>query len=572
MPIEWSVMSGDRNLLRISTRTADEGGCRAQRAARALPAVRPARRSRAGRKYLDDFALGAAMDVLDYMEFDGMSCERAVERVRRNAKPPLHPGAVTWIRHAVESYRANEDLAESPATVPVEPLWVSQRTAGEKIWELWAWGRRYASQDGTIRECRLLRYRTARERHMSGGTPAEDLAAASGAGTEEERKRDRSRTAIAAYATAFGVPAPRPGRWEWGEPFRPLPGGQPDVQWVRVVEVGLDGGEPHVVWVGTPAEAKALFDRDALDLVREIRSGGRQRPGRDCADCKLLTACDALPRIPGILGITAPEAPLRTLSATDLRYYKKCPAMEHLCRLHLPRHAEYGPAAQRGQAVHAWLAGNHGRADHVACTVTDVPPRPDDWSAGEWPVTGAQAVMGSQMLAHHVGLCPLRRVSQTGETPGIIGIRVEPTLAFHDTAANVIVVAAPDLLYQEDGGWVWHEVKTSEKPLRSTADLFRVFEQLALATVLLAENALGGNPERARVELEVLTPDGADLLYIDPGDPDEVARARQELRRLAEPWHGDRTSQARPGKQCGDCPVSRWCPEGRSTARAGAAA
>jgi hypothetical protein len=378
VPIEWSVMSGDRNLLRISTRTADEGGCPAQRAARALPAVRPARRSRAGRKYLDDFALGAAMDVLDYVEFGGMSCERAVERVRRNAKPPLHPGAVTWIRHAVESYRANEDLAESPATVPMEPLWVSQRTAGEKTWELWAWGRRYASQDGTIRECRLLRYRTARERHVSGGTPAEDPAAASGAGTEEERKRDRSRTAIAAYATAFGVPAPRPSRWEWGEPFRPLPGGQPDVQWVRVVEVGLDGGEPHVVWVGAPAEAKALFDRDALDLVREIRSGGRQRPGRDCADCKLLTACDALPRIPGILGITAPDAPLRTLSATDLRYYKKCPAMEHLCRLHLPRHAEYGPAAQRGQAVHAWLAGKHGRADHVACTVTDVPPRPDD--------------------------------------------------------------------------------------------------------------------------------------------------------------------------------------------------
>jgi hypothetical protein len=569
--IEWSVMSGDLNLLRISTRSADEDGCPAQRAARALPAVRPARRPRAGRKYLDDFALGAVMDALDRVEFGGMTCERAVEQVRRSAKPPLHGGAVTWIRHAVESYRANEVLAESPATVPVEPLWVSQRAAGGKTWELWAWGRRYASQDGTIRECRLLRYRTARERHASTGAPAEESAAAGEAGTKRERKRDRSRTAIAAYVAAFGVPAPRPGRREWGEPFQPLPGGHPDVQWVRVVEVGLDGGEPAIVFSGTPAEAKALFDRDALDLVREIRSGGRQQPGRDCADCKLLTACDALPRIPGILGITAPEAPLRTLSATDLRYYSKCPAMEHLCRLHLPRHAEYGPAAQRGQAVHAWLAGNHGRADHVACTTSDVPPRPDDWGAGNWPVTGEQAVMGSQMLAHHAGVCPLRRGSQDGDAAGTAGIRVEPSLAFHDTAANVIVVAAPDLLYLDDGGWVWREVKTSEKPLRSTADLFRVFPQLALATVLLAENALGGNPERARVELEVLTPAAADLLYMDPGDPDDVARARQEVLRLAGPWHGDRAAPARPGKQCGNCPVSRWCPEGRSV-QAGAAA
>ena len=147
---------------------------------------------------------------------------------------------------------------------------------------------------------------------------------------------------------------------------------------------------------------------------------------------------------------------------------------------------------------------------------------------------------------------------------------MRPSLAFHDTAANVIVVAAPDLLYLEDGGWVWREVKTSEKPLRSTADLFRVFPQLALATVLLAENALGGNPERARVELEVLTPAAADLLYMDPGDPDDVARARQEVLRLAGPWHGDRAARG-PGKRCGNCPVSRWCPEGRSV-QAGTAA
>lgn len=570
MSIEWSVMKGDRSLLRISTRSVGEGGCPAQRAARALPAVHPAHRQRAGRQYLDDFPLGAVMDALDHVEFGRMSCERAVDQVRQDARPPMHDGAVVWVRYAVQCYRADKRLAGSPATVPVQPLWVSQRASDGRVWELWAWGRRYASPDGTIRECRLPRYRGARAGRS--GTAAADPAGGNGDGTEDRRNRERSRIAIAAYATAFGEPALRPSMQEWREPFQPLPGDRPDVQWVRVVEVGFDGGEPDLVFAGTPAEAKALFDRDAMDLVREIRSGGPQEPGRDCADCKLLTACDELRRIPGVLGITAPGAPLRTVSVTDLRYYDKCPAMEHLCRLHLPRQAEYSPAAQRGQAVHDWLAGKHKRAGHAACTASDVPPRPDDWSAGEWHLTGRQAVNGSTMLAHHAGLCPLHRVSRPGDATGITRIRVEPVLAFHDTAANVIVVGAPDLLYQEDGGWVWREVKTREKPLRSTADLFADFPQLALATVLLAEIALEGDPERARVELEILTPDGSDLLYIDPCDPDEVARARQEMLRLTEPWHSDRTSPARPGEQCGECPVSRWCPEGGGAVQDGAAA
>ena len=33
---------------------------------------------------------------------------------------------------------------------------------------------------------------------------------------------------------------------------------------------------------------------------------------------------------------------------------------------------------------------------------------------GTGQVTGEQAVMGSQMLAHHAGVCPLRRGSQDG--------------------------------------------------------------------------------------------------------------------------------------------------------------
>ena len=98
---------------------------------------------------------------------------------------------------------------------------------------------------------------------------------------------------------------------------------------------------------------------------------------------------------------------------------------------------------------------------------------------------------GSRMLANHADLCPYTEAGQITE------VRVEPTLAVHDTDANVIVIAKPDMLYMEDGAWVYREIKTRQRPLRSSVRTCSGdFPQLALATVLMAENALGGQAGR----------------------------------------------------------------------------
>lgn len=137
---------------------------------------------------------------------------------------------------------------------------------------------------------------------------------------------------------------------------------------------------------------------------------------------------------------------------------------------------------------------------------------------------------------------------------------MEPQLTFHDTAAQVIVIAKPDMLYLDEGSWMWREVKTTQKRRWFHDDLLDEFPQLALGVLVLHEGLLGGNPAGARVELEVLRPDGAEIALIDPNDPERVEKARSVLHRMAEPWRADGIFEARPGQDCQWCPVSRWCP------------
>jgi hypothetical protein len=251
---------------------------------------------------------------------------------------------------------------------------------------------------------------------------------------------------------------------------------------------------------------------------------------------------------------------MRTWSATNGRQHSVCPARDHLLRLRLPRENEYGPEAVRGQAVHAWLAENHAGTLHPACTVWDIPTQPDDWMSGKWHVSGEQALVGTRMLVGHADLCAFHHTGQ------ITDVRPEPTLAFHDTSANVIVIAKPDLLYLDDGAWVWRETKTRSRLPRPGANLVRKFPQLALAVVLMAENALGGTPSGQRIELELLAPEGGDVLLVDPSDHAEISKARAVLHDLAAPWHDDETAAARPGPHCVDCAVRRWCPDAEETA------
>jgi hypothetical protein len=533
MPDNWSGMTGDRSLVRIGTKTVDDASCPAYLAAKARPAMWPARRSRARKPRFDGFPLGAVMSAVDDVELRRLPLTAALDRVGQTGKP-LHPGAARWARHAVAVYLDGAARIETPAVTPVPYYWVARRTSTEMTWEMYAWGRRYESPDQTVRELRLIRF-----------GEADDL-------------RAPANVAIAAYSAAFGVPAPWPERWS--EPFQPVAASGAQVQWIRVLEIGLKDGSHAVLFEGTPEQAEALYATHSRALVREVAVGGAPEPGAGCADCKLVTTCDALLRIPGILGITGPTAPLRTWSVTNGRSYSVCPAQGHLLRLHLPREDEYGPAAVRGQAVHEWLRDSHAGPLHAACTASDIPSPPDDWRARRWRVTGHQAVAGSLMLACHADSCPFHQAGQITE------VRLEPTIAVHDTAANVVVIAKPDMLYLDDGAWVWRETKTRWRLPTPGPDLFREYPQLALAAVLMAENVLGGKPSGRRIELELLARDGSDVLLVDPGDPLEVRRARAVLHELAAPWHVDEEAPARPGTHCADCPVRRWCPDAQTGA------
>src|SRR5579872_6165329 len=117
VPVNWSRLTGDRNLVRIGTRAAEEGTCPDKLAAKALPAVYPLQRSRQRKKFLADFPLDAVIGVLDDVEAYGLTRQEAITRLGRGARPPLHPGLVRWAASAASGYLDAIARLDTPATV-----------------------------------------------------------------------------------------------------------------------------------------------------------------------------------------------------------------------------------------------------------------------------------------------------------------------------------------------------------------------------------------------------------------------------------------------------------------------
>ncbi|MFE9570403.1 PD-(D/E)XK nuclease family protein [Streptomyces sp. NPDC006692] len=507
----------------------EEYTCPAFSAAKVRPDVRPQHWPSMRKPQLEDFTLGPVNAALDRIEFNGVAIELALGGLLRT-RPPLHPGLQAFARHAVRMYLRAAADSDGQDEDAVPHYWVVQETddEAERSLELYAWGRRYQSPSGRTRRHRFLRF-----------------------SVHEERERDPAQVAIAAYAAAFGSAAswPQP----WSVPFQLR--GATVVERVVVEEVNLADGCLRVLFDGTLAEAAAAYVRSGKPQVEQLAAGGRARPGSSCTGCKQLTVCTELPRTPGLLGVPAPRAPRRKVSISDLRYYRACPAQAHLRSLNLPKTYEYGPAAELGQAVHAWLERLHRRGNGAApppCMADDMPDGEAAWSVGRWTVSGDLARIGVTMLRHHVEHCPFTAPD------GITKVEVEPTRAFHDTSAQSIVIAKPDLLYLDEGSWVWRELKTTQSTYVQRGDPLEVYPQLALAAVLLHHGGLGGDPAGSRVELEVLRPSGPEITVIDPAE--SVAKARDVLHALAQPWREDEQFQARPSRECQRCPVSRWCP------------
>jgi hypothetical protein len=477
---------------------------------------------------LEDFSLGPFMTVLDLVEDGGVTVEEAFHeldrRIAGRRSRPVHEGVREWTEHTVATYLRVFGQRDTEATVPVLRKWEYRRhltrpdERGAVDYTITAWGRCYVSPDRRTRELRLIKNR-------------------SGSGT-----RSDAEVSVAALVVAAGRPGPPP-------------------EHVRIVQIGLLDGAIETLFDDHVESAMSVYQTHGRRALSELVDQVEYRPGTACADCSFALRCPALPKTPGVLGIRDGDRPRRTWSPTNARQYRACAARDYLRRQWLPVDTtiEYGPPAERGRAVHAYLERRHTASPTVPCT-KEVPSA---WAAGR-QLSEEDLALGMTLIRHHAEVCPLQHVRNSAD------VRIEPDLVFDDTDADIVVLAKPDLLYREDDGWVWRETKTAGSDRRKGQNPLVKYPQLALAVTLLGAGVLGGR--RGRVELEVLRPGGPDLVTFDPFTAEVRAATDLAMADHVRAWYADDRFLPSPGPECARCEVARWCPSRISApARVGSA-
>jgi len=473
----------------------------------------PIQRDNPPREQLEGFAFGPFMAACD----DRARRSDDEGGLPRGRAKPMHDGLRRWTKHALAMYEAAfsaEGEGHGERMIEISAPWVyryqprAPDPRGGSEYRFTVWGRCLTSADGKTRELRLPVNRLYRE------SPSDKFVAA------------------AALVLAEGGSGIEPDR-------------------LKIVEVALLNGKVRSLFDDTRAEALALYREHGRDALASLLDSREYRPGASCADCSYLTVCPALRRSHGLLGVEAQGLPRRSWSVTNGRNYQICPARDLMRRLHLPTAdaVERGTAAERGRAIHAYLAARHGNGDLRPCTA-DVA---EQWVPDGFELPESERALGARLLRHHAAVCPLRLVDDGAD------VRNEPRVVRHDSAADVIVVAAPDLIYRDGDSWVWRETKTSAREQRSSAQLLDRYPQLALAVLFFARGDLGGASGLARIELEVLRPDGADLEIIDPGVPATLEAAARIIHELVAKWRRDDDYGAVPGKACARCETEHWC-------------
>lgn len=527
--------SGDLVRLQLADVRHREKRCPQQLAAKVRPGAPRPRRATAAPPALTSWAMGPFHDVLDLVEFQGLTPEEALTRWRASPNRPVHPALARWTEHAVHGYLdATAALPAAPAQQgalePVSRLWARQRGSqpgAEGVYEEMVVDRRYAGSG--IRELRIVR-----------------------TGSVKDRPRDDVEIAVAVGVLAGGSPV-LSSRWD-RSPLRL--GRFESARLVRLVEIGCVDATHRVLFEGTPQDAYDRYVPDVRAQLDQIVSGTSYRPGESCGKCAAVADCPAVPAVPGLLGIDGPSAPRRSWSMTTGRSHRRCPARAHLESLLLPRDttAEDGEAVVRGKAVHAWIESRHRRSPRQPCAPDDVPGPSEAWQYEGWALTGLQARLGIQMISDHAVVCPLR------DLPGEADVHPERTVAAYDPRADVVVIAKTDLLYRAGNRWALRETKTAKAS--SEGNLLDQHPQLALSVVLASSGALPGDGS-CRVELERLTGSGPIVTALDVTAPDVLQEARTVLTPYVAPWHADARYPAKPGKACLDCPFTRWCPDAR---------
>lgn len=495
--------------------------------------------------------------VLDLMEFGQRISEaEALDQLsppNRIGSELVHEGLATWVRQAVSRYhtRLTSDMAEMNArnVVAVRP-WVHQILADDprsRTHELCVWGRAYSYQTpgGVVRELRV---------------PV--------VGSAGERTRSDAEKSVMAYVVAVGalIDSVRfeeaRGLYWGGRPFPLVPGStsEPTDQ-VRVLEVGCSTGRAVApLFQGSVEEATAYFADHGRQAIRELFRSPERTPGYDCLSCKERDVCARLPRGTGMLGIRDRRRPRRIFTVTSGRYQTECAAKEHFRALRLPvdQTRENTPAVRLGKGVHAWLQRLHDRSPRRPCTITDLPEDSGHWQASRWHFDGDEAREGAAMLAAHLEVCPY-----IGVSPDTLA-HTEQVIVADDADCDTLVVAHADLVYQRNGSWCYREVKTtSAEKIIDGERLLSRYPQAALAVLLYRAGAIPLGPLSA-IEVEILTPNGADLRVLDPRSPALLDVARQKILPMAVAWHGDADHLPNPGKNCRRCPYPQWCPSAQN--------
>lgn len=551
--------SGDISLVRTTLATArpNSRDCPTFRSSEARPLLHANPAPLELTEKLQDFTLKVFMDALDLIEHDQRDPESVIEQLWRTngtfdryKRIDAHPVLLAWSEQATRRYvdarREDQRVRQEagfPATFPVRHKWVYQQrpkhvgARGADTYEITAWGRRYGALDGSTRELWLL----------SVGNAKDD--------------RPEAEKAAAAFVASHGVPSTR--GWKARHeivPARTLhPGLTRPPDRVRIVEFGCgDGVFTELLDQGRDEISRRFTEYGAPALARTV-DRSEARPGSSCVGCKALAGCTSLPRSPGLLRITPADPPRarRSVSITDLRYYRDCPAKYHATRqLKLRSTRQESPEIRRGRAVDSVLNTRHGVTPHRSCGLLPGPMDPSAWSAGDVHLVGKEAEDGAAMLEQHAYVCPLEGLGSNEE------VHVQYQATCYDPELDLVLIATPDLLHTRRGGWTWRETKTANNRLYEGKALMESYPQLALGVLMLSAGVLGGDIGRSRVELELLHVDDLTFEELDPSRPRVVDEAREVIASLARPWADDRLFPETPGRHCGSCEAQDWCRPG----------
>lgn len=463
----------------------------------------------------------------------------------------VHPAARRWALHAVETYLetsealASEHAAGGGSPLRLDPVRAVAAAKDGDVREVTVWGLGYASEDGQVREFRLLR--------LTSVTTA--------------RSRMAQEVVTVAMVTGNGQRI-LDAAGKWSEPFE-VAAPDPAPTAVRVVDVGLGDGSTSLLWEGTPADAQQRFAGLARPLVPAVTDGGTTVPQRSCAQCKVRPVCDGLPVRPGLLGLPNHGTHPRVLAPSKLWTYRVCPAKYLLTTdVRLPAGPrEQTPAMLRGIRVHRWLEQAHARA--FACGEDDLPPQDAALSEEALQLAAAAELTVDELrelapwLRHHLPLCPFATLLDVRASAP------ERDVVLDDTDADVLVVTRPDLLLATPDGPVWRETKTlGLMPTLDDLDLLPAYPQAAVGVCVLADRAVvepgivaAAGAGAGVVELELLTASTGRLVRYDATDEVTVLAARRSLAEATYSWQQDEDFPTRPGTACTLCEVAQWCPD-----------